>query len=103
MIEIPHERLINYAIKATFMQMNNQVKVGLATVICLLCQGFIFTYILKVEPFALISIAPLILYIAYIYARNKRVWWYYKPFYWIAAIVILTIVDLAPYAWASIL
>jgi ABC-type iron transport system FetAB permease component len=84
------------------MQMNNQVKVGLTTVVCLLCQGFIFTYILKVEPIALVSIAPIFLYIAYIYARNRRVWWYHKPMYWIVAIFILTLLDIAPYAWASI-
>ena len=84
------------------MQFNNQVKVGLVTAACLLCQGFIFTYMLKVEPFWLITIAPLILYIAYVYARNRRVWWYHKPSYWIAAIVVLTIVDILPYAWASL-
>lgn len=82
--------------------MNNQVKVGLATVICLLCQGFIFTYILKVEPAAPITIAPLILYIAYIYARNRRTWWFHKPLYWIAALVVLTIFDIVPYAWMSL-
>ena len=32
------------------MRINNQAKVGLVTVVCLLCQGYIFTYILRVEP-----------------------------------------------------
>ena len=61
--------------------------VGLATVICLLFQGYIFTYVLKVEPDALVSIAPILPFVLYIYARNRRVWWSHKPMYWIAAII----------------
>jgi ABC-type iron transport system FetAB permease component len=83
------------------MKINNLFKVGLTTIVCLLCQGFILTYILKVEPFALVPIAPFFLLIAYVYAKNRRVWWYHKPLYWMAAIVVLTLVDMAPYIWAS--
>ena len=78
--------------------MNNQVKVGLSTIICLLVQGYIFTYIMEVEPAFLISFAPLILYIIYIYARGRRSWFYDKPIYWIAAMITLTVLDLAAYA-----
>lgn len=80
------------------MRLNNQAKVGLATVLCLLTQGYVFTYILGVEPGVLISIAPIFPYIAYIYARASRQWYYNKPFYWIAAIVALTLIDIAPFA-----
>ncbi len=80
------------------MRLNNQAKVGLATVLCLLTQGYIFTYVLGVEPGVLISIAPLFPYIAYIYARGSRQWYYDKPLYWIAAIVALTLIDIAPFA-----
>ncbi len=80
------------------MRLNNQAKVGLATVLCLLTQGYIFTYVLGVEPGVLIAIAPLFPYIAYIYARASRQWYYNKPLYWIAGIVILTLIDIAPFA-----
>ena len=80
------------------MRLNNQAKVGLATVLCLLTQGYIFTYILGVEPGVLISIAPIFPYIVYIYARSSRQWYYNKPSYWIAAIVALTLIDVAPFA-----
>lgn len=80
------------------MRLNNQAKVGLATVFCLLTQGYIFTYVLGVEPGVIISIAPLIPYIVYIYARASRQWYYNKPLYWIAAIVALTLIDIAPFA-----
>lgn len=80
------------------MRLNNQAKVGLATVFCLLCQGYIFTYILGVEPGVIISIAPLFPYIVYIYARGRRQWYYNKPLYWILGIVALTLIDIAPYA-----
>ncbi len=80
------------------MRLNNQAKVGLATVLCLLTQGYIFTYVLGVEPGVLISVAPLFPYIAYIYARASRQWYYNKPLYWIAAIVALTLIDIAPFA-----
>ena len=87
--------------QAEVMQLSNQSMVGLATVICLLIQGYIFTYVLKAEPEALVSIAPILPFVLYIYARNRRVWWSHKPMYWIAAIIALTIVDIAPYALAS--
>jgi hypothetical protein len=80
------------------MRINNQAKVGLASVLCLLGQGYVFTYILGVEPGVLVSIAPIFPYIVYIYARASRQWYYNKPFYWIAAIVAITLIDLAPYA-----
>ena len=87
--------------QASVMRLSNQSMVGLATVICLLFQGYIFTYVLKVEPEALVSIAPILPFVLYIYARNRRVWWSHKPMYWIAAIIAITIADLAPYALAS--
>ncbi len=80
------------------MRLNNQAKVGLATALCLLTQGYIFTYILGVEPGVLISIAPLFPLIAYIYARASRQWYYNKPLYWIAGIAVLTIIDVVPFA-----
>jgi len=80
------------------MRLNNQVKVGLATIICLLIQGYVFAYIMGVEPSFLISFAPLILYIIYIYANGRRSWYYDKPIYWIVAIITLTVSDLAVYA-----
>lgn len=83
------------------MRFNNQVKVGLATIICLIAQGYVFTYILGVEPNAAIPFAPLIPYIIYIYARGRGVWHYDKPLYWIAVIVAITVIDLAPYVWSS--
>lgn len=86
---------------ANFMRLSNQSMVGLATVICLLFQGYIFTYALKVEPEAIVSIAPILPFVLYIYARNRRVWWSHKPMYWIAAIIALTMADIAPYAFAS--
>lgn len=83
------------------MRMSNQSMVGLATVICLLGQGYLFTYVLRVEPNPLVSIAPIFLFVLYIYARNRRVWWSHKPQYWVLAIIVLTIADLASYALAS--
>ncbi len=80
------------------MKMNNQVKVGLSTIICLVIQGYIFTYIMGVEPSFLIPFAPLILYIFYIYARGRRSWYYDRPLYWIVAIISVTVLDLAAYA-----
>lgn len=79
------------------ININNQAKVGLTTVVCLLSQGYIFTYILKVEPHPLISFIPLLPYIAYIYARGARTWQHNKPMYWIAAILAITILDIIPY------
>jgi hypothetical protein len=93
--------LLTKGIQAKVMQLSNQSMVGLTTVICLLFQGYIFTYVLKVEPETLVSIAPILPFVLYIYARNRRVWWSHKPMYWIAAIIALTIVDIAPYALAS--
>ncbi len=80
------------------MRLNNQVKVGLATIVCLISQGYIFTYILEVEPNVIVSMAPLILYIVYIYARGSRSMYYNKPLYWIIATVALTAIDILPYA-----
>jgi ABC-type iron transport system FetAB permease component len=84
--------------RARDMKLSNQAKVGLVTVICLIMQGYIFTYVLKVEPHSLLSFIPLIPYLGYIYARSRRVYYYNKPLYWIAAIIMLTAIDLLPYA-----
>jgi hypothetical protein len=84
------------------MRINNQAKVGLATAFCLMLQGYIFTYVLNVEPHFLLVIAPLIPFILYIYARGRRTWYYNKPFYWIAAIIAITLIDLAPYIWDAL-
>ena len=80
------------------MKLSNQAKVGLVTVLCLILQGYIFTYILKVEPNYLIPILPLIPYILYIYARGSRTWYFNKPLYWMAAIIALSALDIIPYA-----
>jgi hypothetical protein len=79
------------------MRLNNQAKVGLTTAACLLIQGYIFTYVLEVEPHFLLTIAPIFPYLAYVYARGRRTWKFDQPLYWIAAIVIITLADLAPY------
>ena len=79
------------------MRINNQAKVGLVTIACLLLQGYIFSYYLRVEPNPLISFVPLLPYIAYIYARNARTWYFNKPLYWIAVIVALTALDILPF------
>jgi hypothetical protein len=82
------------------MRINNQIKVGLATVVCLLTQGYIFTYVLMVESNPLISVVPLLPYIVYIYARGARTWYHNKPLYWIAAIIALSVLDILPFALA---
>jgi ABC-type iron transport system FetAB permease component len=84
------------------MRINNQAKIGLVTVVCLLCQGYIFSYILKVEPNPVISFVPLIPYIAYIYARERRTWYFSRPFYWMGAIVALTALDIIPFALGKV-
>lgn len=81
------------------MRLNNQAKVGLVTVLCLICQGYIFTYILEVEPSIVVSIAPLIPYIVYIYARSSRRLYYDRPLYWIAAVIVITLIDILPYSF----
>ncbi|VVB72638.1 Uncharacterised protein [uncultured archaeon] len=80
------------------MRLNNQAQVGLVTIICLLFQGYVFTYILGVEPNPAISFVPLIPYIAYIYARGRRTWYFNRPYYWMAAVIVLTVLDIAPFA-----
>ena len=82
------------------MRLNNQVKVGLTTVICLVAQGYVFTYMLNVNPSLIFSVAPLLVYIIYIYARGRQVWYFNKPLYWITAVLLVTIIDLAPYVLA---
>jgi len=79
------------------MRLNNQSKVGLVTVICLLLQGYIFSYVLKVEPNPLLSFVPLFPYIVYIYARGKMAWYHNRPLYWMAAVIALTLFDIAPF------
>ena len=86
---------------ARFMGINNQSKVGLVTVVCLLCQGYVFTYILGVEPNPVIPFVPLLPYIAYIYARGSRTWYFNRPLYWMATIIALTLLDIVPYALAA--
>lgn len=86
---------------ARIMRINNQAKVGLVTVVCLLCQGYIFSYILGVEPNAAIAFVPLLPYIAYIYARGKRTWYFNKPVYWMAAVIALTALDIMPFVLAA--
>ena len=55
------------------MRINNQAKVGLVTVVCLLCQGYIFSYILGVEPNAAIAIcAASALYSLHLCSRQKN-------------------------------
>ncbi len=80
------------------MRLSNQAKVGLATVLCLVAQGYIFTYVLGVEPNLLVIIAPLLPYILFIFARGRRTWYFNRPNYWIAAVIAVTLIDLAPYA-----
>lgn len=79
------------------MRINNQAKVGLVTIACLLLQGYIFTYLLRVEPHPLLSFVPLLPYVAYIYARNSRTWYFNKPLYWMAVIVALAALDILPF------
>lgn len=95
------ERLINQERFIECMRLNNQAKVGLATVVCLLLQGYIFTYVLFVEPHPLLSIVPLFPYLAYVYARGKRTWYFNKPLYWIGLILAVTILDILPFAVQS--
>ncbi len=80
------------------MRLSNQAKVGLTTVLCLVAQGYIFTYVLGVEPSLLVIIAPLLPYILFIFARGRRTWYFNKPIYWILAVLAVTLIDLAPYS-----
>lgn len=80
------------------MKINNQAKVGIVTIVCLLSQGYIFTYMLAIEPNPVISFVPLLPYIAYIYARESRTWYFNKPAYWIAFVLALTVLDIIPFA-----
>lgn len=89
--------LLTGGLKDGSMRLNNQVQVGLATVICLISQGYIFTYILKIEPNTIVSLAPLIPYIIYIYARSSRSLYYDRPIYWITSVIAITVIDLLPY------
>lgn len=98
---IASERLINQERVARDMRLNNQAKVGLATVVCLLLQGYIFTYVLFVEPHPLVSILPLFPYLAYVYARGKRTWYFNKPLYWIGLVAMVTVLDILPFAVAA--
>ncbi len=84
------------------MRLNNQVKVGLVTIICLILQGYVFTYILGVNPNVVISFLPLIPYLVYIYARGSKKWYYDKPLYWIAAVIALTLIDILLYSLGAL-
>jgi hypothetical protein len=79
------------------MKLTNQTKVGLVTAACLILQGYCFTYVLEIEPPFIVTIAPFLPYILFIYARSKREWHFDRPHYWIAGIVILTLIDIAVY------
>jgi hypothetical protein len=79
------------------MKLTKQAKVGLVTAACLILQGYCFTYTLGIEPPFVVAIAPLLPYILYIYARNRRVWHFDRTHYWIAGIFVLTIIDVAIY------
>jgi hypothetical protein len=83
------------------MRFNHQTKVALATVLCLLGQGYILAYFLEVEVNPIISFIPLLPYVVYVYARGKRTWYYNRPEYWIAAIAALTAIDLAPFVFMA--
>jgi ABC-type iron transport system FetAB permease component len=76
------------------MSLNNQAKVGLVAVICLIFQGYVFAYILDINPNVIISFIPLIPYLVYIYARGSRRWYYNRPIYWIALVIALTLIDI---------
>ncbi|OPY53901.1 MAG: hypothetical protein A4E48_00521 [Methanosaeta sp. PtaU1.Bin060] len=80
------------------MRMSNQAKVGLTTALCLLAQGYIFSYVLGVEPNLLVIIAPLLPYILFIYARGRRTWYFNKPIYWVSVVIAITLIDIAPYS-----
>jgi len=80
------------------MRFNNQSKVALVTALCLVAQGYAFDFILKVQPHALAIFSPLILYILYLVSRTKMEPKYLNPLYWIAAVVLLTVVNLGLYA-----
>lgn len=96
-----HERLINSWEKGPPMRLSNQAMVALITIACLLAQGYLFTYILNVEPNVIIDFIPLIPYILYIYARNKEAWYYDKLLYWMAATIALTMIDVVPFLYQA--
>ena len=83
------------------MRLSNQAMVALITIVCLLAQGYLFTYLLNVEPNVIIDFIPLIPYILYIYARNKGAWHYDKLLYWMAATIVLTMIDVAPFLYQA--
>ncbi len=83
------------------MRINNQAKVGLVTIACLLLQGYVFSYFLRVEPNPLLSFVPLLPYLAYVYARNGRTWYFNKPLYWMGLTVALTALDILPFMIGS--
>ena len=67
------------------------------TVLCLLFQGYIFSYVLKVEPSPMLSFVPLFPYIVHIYARRKMAWYYNRLLYWVPGVIALTLFDIAPF------
>jgi hypothetical protein len=52
---------------------------------------------LRVEPHPLIAFLPLLPYIAYIYARASRTWYFNRPLYWMSAIIAITSLDIMPF------
>jgi len=74
-------------------------KMALLTSICLVTQGYIFTHVLGVNPGVLITISPLLLYLAFFLVAAAR-GVYGRPGYWAGAIVALTAVNISLYAVA---
>jgi ABC-type iron transport system FetAB permease component len=79
------------------MMFNAQTKICLVTAICLVAQGYVFQYVLKVEPNIVLIFAPLVIYIAYLLFRYRIDPRWRNPLFWIAAVVLLTLADLGIY------
>lgn len=80
------------------MRLNNQAKVGLTCVACLLVQGYIFTYVLLLSLILCSQLSPVPLPCLCLCAR-KRTWYFNKPFYWIGLIIAITLLDILPLQW----
>jgi hypothetical protein len=83
---------------AAFMRLNNRAKVALVTAACLLAQGYVFQFVLEVEPSPLVSLAPFILYVAYLISRGRFTSPYDQPRLWILGQILLTLADVGAYA-----
>ncbi len=80
------------------MRLNDRTKVALIAATCLVAQGYLFEYVLLVEPVVLVSLAPLLLYVAYLVSRGRISSSYDRPAYWIVSLILLTLADLGSYA-----